>query len=142
MRRFFVECFREGGLGASSFTFTAGTVGAGFLSLPYAYALCGYVQATILLVLFGCFTVYSIRLLGIAERRTGLSTFEGLARHLLGPCWDRFVRFVMITFNWGTTVAYIIALIKIFAPILEAKVDGRHETLRGFWGSRLITLAI
>jgi amino acid permease len=87
--------------------------------------------------------VYSIRLLGIAERRTGLNTFEDLARHLLGPFWDRFTTFIMVSFNWGSSIAYIIAMIKVFAPILEANIiKGDAETWGGYWGARLITIGV
>ena len=145
LRQFFHEMMRHGGIGSSVFNFTAGTVGAGFLALPQAFALCGYVQGTILLLVFGVLTVYSVRLLGIAERRTGLCTFEDLSRHLLGRGWDIFTTFIMISFNWGTCVAYIIALIKLFSPILEASDipdDQVGQTFAGYWGARLVTIGI
>lgn len=145
LRQFFHEMMRHGGIGSSVFNFTAGTVGAGFLALPQAFALCGYIQGTILLLVFGVLTVYSVRLLGIAERRTGLCTFEDLSRHLLGRGWDIFTTFIMISFNWGTCVAYIIALVKLFSPILEASDlpdDQVGQTFAGYWGSRFVTIAI
>lgn len=145
LRRFFHELLRHGGIGSSVFNFTAGTVGAGFLALPQAFALCGYLQGTVLLVVFGLLTVYSVRLLGMAERRTGLCSFEDLSRHLLGGWWDRFTTFVMISFNWGTCVAYVIALIKVFSPILESADISQDEvgkTFAGYWGARLVTIAV
>lgn len=142
LRRFLHETVRHGGIGASMFTLTASTVGAGFLSLPQAFAQCGYVQGSVLLVIFGFLTVYSFRLLGMAERRTGLATFEDLSRHLLGPFWDRVTTFIMLSFNFGAAVAYIIALVKVCAPILEASDAHRDETFAGYWGARLVTIGI
>lgn len=145
LRRFFHELGRHGGIGSSVFNFTAGTVGAGFLALPQAFALCGYIQGTVLLVVFGLLTVYSIRLLGIAERRTGLSSFEDLSRHLLGGFWDRLTTFIMISFNWGTCVAYIIAMIKVFTPILESPDVAQSDvgkTFAGYWGARFVTIGV
>ena len=68
------------------FNLCSATLGAGALSLPYAFHEAGMGTAIILLLICAGLTAFSIRLLLLARKHTGLTTYEDMASTLYGRC--------------------------------------------------------
>ena len=91
------------------------TLGAGAVSLPYAFERCGLLGGISLLVLAGWITGFSIQLLAEAVSRCGtgndqISSYEAMAHRLCGPKVGYLVEFSVIIFCFGVCVAYIVAV--------------------------------
>jgi len=97
------------------------TLGAGAISLPYAFRKCGLFGGTLLLMASAALTGYSIRLLvesvakfsnfgGRFRNNCGDLSYERMAHELCGPTVGYFVEFAVISFCFGICVAYIVAV--------------------------------
>lgn len=111
---------RPGSIGGCAFNLCSATLGAGSLSLPYAFRCSGMVLALILLFLGALSTIFSIFLLLEARRLTGKQSYEDLANYLYGKRFQKLVEFAIIIFCFGTAAAYIIAIGDILEPVAEA----------------------
>lgn len=126
-----------GGILTAMFGFASATLGAGTLSLPSAMLNCGALIGTFFLVFCGAATVYSLYLLVLVAERTGHTTYEQMARHLIGPAFEKVTAFVVVMFCWGCAVVYVVAIGDFFIP-LQAQAWW-PVILGGIWGRRLIT---
>lgn len=111
--------FREGSVRGSVFNLCSATLGAGALSLPYAFRLSGWALGTVMLIVGALATVYSIDLLIRARNATGCKSYEELTVHIFGHFMGIIVELNIFIFCFGTAVAYIIAIGDIIEPILE-----------------------
>ena len=128
----------SGGALSSALTLASSTLGASTIALPGAFSVCGMGLASIFLILCAVATVFSINLLAKAHVRTGLGSYEVLARTLLGRPAEWLCGAVMVVFCFGTAVAYIIAVGELAKPLLPAQAL-LPAAFRGRWGLRLIT---
>jgi amino acid permease len=123
-----------GSIPASGFNLCAATLGAGTLGLPYAVDHTGAVVGSIMLVLCGAVTVYTIDLLILTLEKTGLSTYEALSKHLIGPRFEKFIAGLIILFCWGVACAYVVVIGTIIEPLQTIQ-----KLPQGTWGDRLMT---
>jgi hypothetical protein len=77
-------CGRDGSLRASVFNLCSATLGAGALSLPYAFSRCGLALGLGLLLLVAAATVFSINLLLESRIASGFRSYEDLTVGLFG----------------------------------------------------------
>ena len=68
----------------SIFNLCSATLGAGALSLPYAFSKTGVWLGIVLLVVAGIATLFSIHLLIVARNATGLKSYEDMTVALFG----------------------------------------------------------
>ena len=78
--------FEEGSVRGSVFTLASATLGAGALSVPFAFKSMGIALGSVLILLCAVTTIFSLRLLTMARTRTGLSSFEEITQRLYGRC--------------------------------------------------------
>lgn len=130
-----------GSLRGATFNLASATLGAGALSLPYAFRQSGLLISLAEMLGAALATVYSIRLLlrasAAASARHGcvIDSYEDLAAAIFGPRVQRVTEAMIILFCFGTAVAYCIAVGDILEPIRD--LDGMPELLRGTSGRRL-----
>lgn len=110
--------FREGSVRGSVFNLCSATLGAGALSLPYAFSKAGWVLGLIMLTLGGAATIFSIHLLFRARKATNCVSYEDLTVNIFGKCMGFIVELNILIFCFGTAVAYIIAVGDILEPVL------------------------
>ena len=130
-----------GGVVSNCLSLGSVTLGGGIISMPSSFAMSGIVMSVIYLVVITTITVYTMTLMGYAMEKTGVYTFEELARVLFGRGWDYFVGFVLWLSCFGTAVAYISAVSSLISPILLLS-PGTPEYLLTLSGNRLITSLI
>ncbi|CAJ1031287.1 Transmembrane amino acid transporter protein/Tryptophan/tyrosine permease family, putative [Leishmania lindenbergi] len=109
-----------GGMVSSCFSMASTTIGAGILGLPAAFHSVGIIMATVYLVLITAETVYSMRLLVQVSDRTGLHSFEQMAKHLLHTHADIFVAIIRALHIFGGAVAYVVTIGDLLKPILSS----------------------
>lgn len=137
---------RPGSVAGCAFNLCSATLGAGSLSLPYAFRCSGLVLALVLLVLGALSTVFSIFLLVEARRLTGKQSYEELAHFLFGKRFEWLVEFAIILFCFGTAAAYIIAIGDILEPVAEAigvpSWFNRYLLMCAFWALVMFPLSM
>lgn len=108
--------------------------------MPSGFRDSGIVVSSVLLVAVCACTIYSLRLLAITKDKTGLRSYEEMARGLLGKYWDYFTAFLMFMFCWGTCVGYVISVGDLLSPILND--PSNSEFLQSNTCQRLLVSAI
>ncbi|KAL7703574.1 Transmembrane amino acid transporter protein [Lotmaria passim] len=93
LKRFSQWLIPYGGVVSNCFSLGSVTLGGGIISMPSSFAMSGIVMSVIYLVVITTITVYTMTLMGYAMEKTGVYTFEELARVLFGRGWDYFVGF-------------------------------------------------
>ncbi|CCW59553.1 unnamed protein product [Phytomonas sp. EM1] len=132
-KNFFARAFNyiipHGSILSGSFNLASITLGAGVLSLPYAFSIGGIVMATLYLLIFTAFTVLSVVLIVEASERTGLRSFEKLALGLFGRGGNIFAALVMWLLCFGGATGFIIAVGDIFKVLMN------HDSIPDFFKS-------
>lgn len=140
----------HGGLVANVYNLASATLGAGIVSVPSGFHQSGIVVSVVLLAVVCACTIYSIRLLGKAKLKTGLRSYEEMARGMLGRGWDYFTAFLMFIFCWGVCVGYVISVGDLLSPMLDGentnaflKTANGHRILVGLiWLVGMFTLSL
>lgn len=122
--------FREGSVRGSVFNLCSATLGAGALSLPFAFSKSGWALGLVMLIAGAVATTYSIHLLMKARIATGCTSYEDLTVNIFGRPMGFFVEVNIMIFCFGTAVAYIIAVGDILEPALE--LTGLDRTILGW----------
>lgn len=86
------------------------TLGAGALSLPYAFSLTGLVPGVMLLLFSGYATVVSIDIIIASCVSTRLYKYEDVSVRLAGNAAGRALEASLLVFCFGTAVAYTVAV--------------------------------
>ena len=106
----------------TTFNMCSAILGAGALSLPHAVAAMGIIPAVILLVLTAFATHYSVVLLIDTIGASGTRSFEDLTLVVFGRFNGFLVELSIIVFQFGTLVAYTVAIGDILEPLTEMPV--------------------
>ncbi|KPI90307.1 putative amino acid transporter aATP11 [Leptomonas seymouri] len=131
-----------GGMLSSGFNMASTCIGAGILGLPAAFNSVGIIMATVYLVLITAETAYSMRLLAQVSEKTGLRSFEEMAKNLLHPRADIVVAILRALHTFGGSVAYVVTIGDLLKPILSAvnstpsfllTSNGLKVLQTGFW---------
>ena len=88
------------------------TLGAGAVSLPYAFQKCGLLGGILLLSFAALVTGFSIQLLAeaVSCNIEGCTSYESMSHKLCGPRMGYLVEASVILFCFGVCVAYIVAV--------------------------------
>ena len=113
------KALAHGSLWGSTFNMCSAILGAGALSLPHAVAAMGLVPALTLLLATAVATHYSVVLLIHCIDATGTQSFEDLTRQTFGRINGRMVELSIIVFQYGTLVAYTVAIGDILEPLAQ-----------------------
>ncbi|AYU81246.1 putative amino acid transporter aATP11 [Leishmania infantum JPCM5] len=139
--RIFNAIIPHGGLLSGAVNLACVTLGAGIMSIPSAFNTSGIIMAVFYLVIITSLTVLSITLLSNAMEKTGIYSFEGLARALFGRGGDIVAAVLMWILCFGASVGFVIAIGDILKPIfahpkvppfLQEK-SGRRCIMSGVW---------
>jgi amino acid permease len=103
------------------------TLGAGALSLPYAFSLTGLIPGVILLLLSGYLTILSIDVIISSCVHTTLFKYEDVAVRLVGRWAGRALEASLLVFCFGTAVAYIVAVGDILDQFLRSILNERND---------------
>lgn len=128
----------NGGFLSGVFNLAGSSLGAGILALPNAFHTSGYVMGTIYLIVIFLLTVFSLRLLAIAATKTGIRSYEGMARDLFGPGGDIFTAVIMFIKCFGACIAYVICVSDLWSAFLkDPRVPEKYQQL---WFRRVLTV--
>ena len=116
------------------------TLGAGALSLPYAFQSLGVCGGLLLLLLTAGASHYSVVLLTSSIEKTGTRSYEELTVRLFGKWMGVLVELNIIIFCFGSAVAYTIALGDLLHPLtgdyLWNEIDRPLERFRPIRANR------
>jgi amino acid permease len=110
----------QGSLYGTCFNMCAAIMGAGSLSLPHAISSMGVVPGCLLLVLTAIATHASVVFLIRALDATGARSFEDLSVLVFGARTGHVVEGCIIVFQFGTLVAYTVAIGDILDPFVKS----------------------
>jgi hypothetical protein len=144
------EWFREGTVRGSVFNLCSATLGAGTLSLPYAFSKTGVLLGVAMLIVACAATSFSIELLIMCREATGLKSYEEMTVALFGKRVGLVVELNIIIFCFGTAVAYCKALQGILNPVMLLAnapdwllgSTGEKLTITIFWAAIMFPLSL
>eukprot|EP01065_Artemidia_motanka_P049262 TRINITY_DN8111_c0_g1_i1.p1 TRINITY_DN8111_c0_g1~~TRINITY_DN8111_c0_g1_i1.p1 ORF type:complete len:609 (+),score=146.80 TRINITY_DN8111_c0_g1_i1:55-1881(+) len=142
---FCTELLPEGSRRGAVFNLASATLGAGALSLPYAFAQSGILLGLVWLAVASLATIFSIKLLlrasRVATARAGfpVDSYEDLTRLVFGKEMLRVVELCIIMFCYGTSIAYCVAVGDILEPI--RRLDWMPELLQGDHGRSIVMVS-
>ncbi len=108
--------FAKGSEFGATMTLAVSTIGAGVLALPSAFAHAGILLALATVLLVGYLSVVTIRYIVQAMIALKLSSYESISRELLGPSIETLSRSIVIFYNAGASIGYVIVLRNILEP--------------------------
>jgi amino acid permease len=117
------------------------TLGAGALSLPYAFSALGIVGGVACLTLVAAASHYSVVLLTSALTRAGARSYEELTVNVFGKAFGVLVELNIIAFCFGSAVAYIVALGDLLHP-LTAALLARKTVMTLCWAVIMLPLSL
>ncbi|KAL7701271.1 amino acid permease [Lotmaria passim] len=94
------------------------TIGAGVLAIPATFESDGVALVALALIAVGVFTVVSIDFLILCIIKLGAKSYEEISDELLGRVFKEIIRWMLIVYNIGTAVGYIVVIGEIFTPML------------------------
>jgi hypothetical protein len=114
------EFLAVGSLKASVFALITATLGAGSLSLPYAFGSSGIAMGLLLLAVIGVASHYTIHFLVCSLSVRELSSYEELAVACGGRTLGIITECSIILFCFGTAVGYLITLSRILSTVVRS----------------------
>eukprot|EP00730_Choanoeca_flexa_P017253 TRINITY_DN8285_c0_g1_i2.p1 TRINITY_DN8285_c0_g1~~TRINITY_DN8285_c0_g1_i2.p1 ORF type:complete len:449 (+),score=61.81 TRINITY_DN8285_c0_g1_i2:224-1570(+) len=134
------------GIAPSVFNLANSIIGAGILSLPFAFSLTGWGLGAIVLVLTVAGADFTIRLLLKCGEASQRRTYEGVAEAAFGRKGVWFVSVAVILLNIGALTAYFVILGDVLPPLWHKAVksdDFVHgDRMERFWCTGVVTLVI
>mmetsp|Transcript_52135 Transcript_52135/g.127291 ORF Transcript_52135/g.127291 Transcript_52135/m.127291 type:complete len:533 (+) Transcript_52135:155-1753(+) len=118
MRELVDTYYGEGSIKGSVFNLCSATLGAGCLSVPFAFKGTGIAAGFILLVGVAIATSFSVHLIIKTRQRSGLRNYGEIGEGVFGTTAGMFVEFSVVIFCFGTGVAYCKTLRDILIPVL------------------------
>jgi amino acid permease len=132
---------RQDNLWGTVFSMCSATLGAGALSLPYAFEQVGALGGVCLLLLTAAASHYSVVLLTSAIVHTGSRSYEDLSVHLFGKTLGVLVELNIVAFCYGTAISYTVALGDLLHPLTEDWLS-RQAVMALFWGLLMLPLSL
>lgn len=112
-----------GGALSAGINLASTSIGAGIVGMPAGFSMVGLVIAILYLIAVTVETAYSMALLAEVSKRTGLRSYEEMARHLLHRKGHVAVAFIRVLHTLGGTVVYVVTIRDLVTPILKAMND-------------------
>uniref|UniRef100_A0A0A9XGR0 Sodium-coupled neutral amino acid transporter 1 n=1 Tax=Lygus hesperus TaxID=30085 RepID=A0A0A9XGR0_LYGHE len=100
----------DGGFVSGVFNLAGGSIGGGILGIPNGFKTSGLAMGTIYLIVIFLLTVYSMRIMGMAAKKTGIKTYEKMGGQLFGRGGDIFIAAIMFVKCYGSCISYIISI--------------------------------
>ena len=122
------------------FNMASGTLGIGIVSMASGFNTTGIGLAVILMIVCAVLVVWSFYLIGATCERSPYRSWEAACRGILFRGADYCVAGVMIFFQFGTMVGYVISVHDLIGPFLDA--DSVNPFLRTPNGRRILTAIV
>ena len=113
--RFVKTTMREGSANSSIFSLVIICMGAGTLTIPYAFYQNGFIIGSLLILAGGSLSCFTGYLMAYCSEKTNGACYEEIALATFGEKYKKFTSIMMIPTNMGFVVSYIV-LFKSFAP--------------------------
>ncbi|BDA50337.1 Putative sodium-coupled neutral amino acid transporter 7 [Coccomyxa sp. Obi] len=107
---------------SSVFTLCNSAIGAGVLSLPYAFRKSGCVGCLILCLVLGACEAFTLYVLSKFAERYQAHTYSGLVRKALGRKLSASLSAILILYLWGSCIAYLVIIGDSFSPLIALGV--------------------
>ncbi|KAL4420656.1 hypothetical protein ABPG75_010312 [Micractinium tetrahymenae] len=104
---------------SSVFTLLNSAVGAGVLSLPFAFFAAGWAGGLLATIAVASIEAFTLYVLARYAEVTGSATYSDLVRKMLGRKASAAMSIVLIIYSYGSATAYLIILGDCFQPLLE-----------------------
>lgn len=109
----------QGTLFSSVMNLSATAMGAAILSLPISFSYCGWLGGSILLLLIGLMSDYSLILLVKAARSSNEFTIEGIGRVYFGQKGALFVKCTLLALLFGAILILLIVMGDLTTPSFQ-----------------------
>ncbi|KPA74947.1 amino acid permease putative (AAT18) [Leptomonas pyrrhocoris] len=129
-----------GGHLSNIFNMASNTLGIGVVSMASGFNTTGIVLAVILMIVCAVLVVFSFYLIGATCERSPYRSWESACRGILFRGADYCVAGVMIFFQFGAMVGYVISIHDLLGPFLDS--DSVNPFLRTANGRRLLTAVV
>ena len=132
-------------IAASVVNLTNTIVGSGMLALPAAFASCGYLLGTCLLVLFAASSAFGLHLLSLCALRTGLpSSFRRVTSVALpGHRWAALIDVTVAFKCFGVATSYLVVVGDTLPSVVRAASgDGDGDDGGGIFETRQFWILI
>jgi sodium-coupled neutral amino acid transporter 7/8 len=124
---------------SSVFTLLSSAVGAGILSLPYAFRSAGWAGGLFVIILIATIESFTLYVLSRYAETSGSKTYTQLCTKYLGKGAGAFMSLLLFAYLFGSSIAYLIILGDSFHPILQW-LAGQDST--AWWMSRQFVIGI
>lgn len=111
-------------------------VGAGVLSLPYAFSCAGWVGGAVVLAAVACLESFTLYVLSRWAESTGACSYGEMVHRTLGPAASATLSLVIFLYLFGSGVAYLVVLGDCLNPLLV------HFFGTVWWSSREVAIAL
>jgi len=117
---------RRSNLFAATFNMVATIIGGGILSIPLSLQKTGLILGTILMIVAAITTAFSLYILCSCSRRSGASSYGGVARVAFGPGLELFTTLLLFVFLIFVIIGYMVLVKNIWTPIVIALMQNIH----------------
>jgi amino acid permease len=129
---------RRVNISQSVFSLVATMIGGGVLSLPYAFKCAGLLGGSLMLVASAASTDIAIYLLISCSRRTGSSSFVGVARDAFGKPAELLTVYLLFMVTIMSTLGYLILARDNISDIVSWTIGAELES----FGKNMVVFAI
>ncbi|GAA6031187.1 hypothetical protein JCM8097_004051 [Rhodosporidiobolus ruineniae] len=127
---------RGGGVGAAVANMANSILGAGIIGLPYALREAGFFTGILLLLVLGCVTDWTIRLIVLNAKMSGRRTYIDIMDSCFGRKGRAAVSFFQFAFAFGGMCAFTVITGDTLPRVFLAIVGDDHGPLVDFLISR------
>ena len=140
---YFSQKFRAGSVKGSVFTLSVAIIGAGSLSVPFAFEEAGLLLTLALFVLGGLLAYFTLQQLVMSSilvskwHGTRVCSYRQLGLVLYGVKFSRFVQTCLLMNLYGTSVSYAVAasrMLGLIMSVVSSLGEGSSSVDIGEWG--------
>eukprot|EP00887_Chlorella_sp_A99_P007320 scaffold2.g7320.t1 len=114
---------------ASVATLLNSAIGAGVLSLPFAFQCAGWAGGLLSTVFIAAVEAFTLYVLSRYAEFTGTSSYSQLVRRMLGKKASMAMSIILLLYSFGSSVAYLIILGDCFEPLASRPAAARRRPL-------------
>ncbi len=124
------------------FNLTNTIIGAGVLSLPFAFKHTGVVLGPLILFLVYILVLYSCRLLISCSKLTGGKTYMEIAHRAYGPRGVLATQLSIIVSTFGACTGYLVIIGDMFGPLIGEWMGGTRENFCSLYADRRFSISL
>lgn len=125
------------GIARCAFNMCNVIIGTGVIGLPYAMRNAGAAIGLLLLIVIGCITDYSLRLLIETGRQAQQYDYESLARHCFGHRGFQLILATIFILDFGAMVSCLLVIASSLPPVFQ-----NYFGVTGVWLKREFVIVL